>query len=110
METTMSHQIKVGIFAAIGLVLFCLSVILLGGDKFFFSRTYILKIHMNQVQGLGKGSVVSLSGVPVGNIEEIDFIPNNPEVEVVLTLQKAVESRITDGPMASVETQGALGD
>ena len=110
METTMSHQIKVGIFAAIGLVLFCLSVILLGGDKFFFSRTYTLKIHTNQVQGLGKGSVVSLSGVPVGNIEEINFIPNSPEVEVLLTLQKAVENRVTEGSMASVKTQGALGD
>jgi phospholipid/cholesterol/gamma-HCH transport system substrate-binding protein len=110
METTMTHQIKVGIFAAIGLVLFCLSVILLGGDKFFFSRTYTLKIHTNQVQGLGKGSVVSVSGVPVGNIEQINFIPNSPEVEINLTLQKSVENRITEGSLASVKTQGAPGD
>lgn len=106
----MSHQIKVGIFALTGLVLFCLSVILLGGDKFFFQRTYFLKLHMPQVVGLGKGSVVSLVGVPVGNVEVIDFVPASAEVEVTVMLQKSVQNKITEGSLATIKTQGALGD
>ena len=94
METTLSHQVKVGIFAFIGVLLFCISIILLGGDKFFFSRTYSLKVHMLQSQGLGKGSVVSLSGVPVGNVESIEFIPGSAEVECTLTLQRAVQPKV----------------
>src|SRR6202043_312966 len=94
----------------IGVVLFCLSVILLGGDKFFFSRTYNLKVRMTQVQGLGKGSVVSLSGVPVGNVDVIEFVPGTADVEVTLTVQKAVMPKITEGSLASIKTQGALGD
>jgi phospholipid/cholesterol/gamma-HCH transport system substrate-binding protein len=110
METTMSHEIKVGIFALIGVVLFCISIILLGGDKFFFSRTYDLKVRMSQVQGLGKGSVVSLTGVPVGNVETIEFLPGEKDVEVTIRVQRAVQPKITEGSMASIKTQGALGD
>lgn len=110
METTLSHEIKVGIFAAVGLLLFCLSIILLGGDKYFFRSSYDLKVRMPQVQGLGRGSVVSLTGVPVGNVEKIDFVPQSSEVEITLSLQRNVQNRITEGSMASVKTQGALGD
>ena len=110
METTLSHEVKVGIFAVVGIVLFCLSVILLGGDRFVFSHTYTLKIHMAQVQGLGRGSVVSLSGVPVGNVENIDFVPGSMDVEVAVRVQKAVQPKITEGSLASIKTQGALGD
>lgn len=110
METTLSHEIKVGIFVVIGVVLFCLSVILLGGDKFFFTRSYDLKIHMPQVQGLNRGSVVSLSGVPVGNVEKIDFVPGGADVEVTISVQKAAQAKVSEGSMASIKTQGALGD
>lgn len=110
METTLSHEIKVGIFAVVGIVLFCLSIILLGGDKFFLTPTYYLHIRMPQAQGLGKGSVVVLSGVPVGNVDKINFIDKSSEVEIVISLQKAVQNRVTEGSQASVKTQGALGD
>ena len=110
METTLNHEIKVGIFTLIGVVLFCISVILLGGDKFLITKNYYLKARMSQVQGLGRGSVVSLTGVPIGNVEDIVFIPGSPEVEVSMRLQQAVQNRITEGSLASVKTQGALGD
>jgi len=110
METTLNHQIKVGIFTAIGIVLFCLSVILLGGDKFLFANRYNLKVRLPQVQGLGKGSVVSLKGVPVGNIEGIVFVPDSTDVEVTLGIEDGVKGRITKGSIASIKTQGALGD
>lgn len=110
MLTTLSHEIKVGIFTCIGIVLFCLSVILLGGDKYVFSHSYDLKIHMPQVQGLGRGSVVSLSGVPIGNIDRIDFVKDSMDVEVTISVERSVEPKITEGSIASVKTQGALGD
>jgi phospholipid/cholesterol/gamma-HCH transport system substrate-binding protein len=110
MLTTLSHEIKVGIFTLIGIVLFCLSVILLGGDKYLFSHAYDLKIRMPQVQGLNRGSVVSLSGVPVGNVDHIDFVPGSMEVEVSVSVQRSVQPKITEGSLATVKTQGALGD
>lgn len=110
METTLSHEIKVGIFTVVGIVLFCLSIILLGGDKLFLTPTYHLKIRMPQANGLNKGCVVTLSGVPVGNVDKIAFIEKSSEVEITISVEKAVQSRITEGSQASVKTQGALGD
>jgi phospholipid/cholesterol/gamma-HCH transport system substrate-binding protein len=109
MESSYSKEIKVGIFALIGVVLFCLSIILLGGNRVFTS-SYPLKVRLSQVQGLGVGSIVSLTGVPIGNIRGIDFIPGSSDVEVTLSINESVRPRITEGSKASVKTQGALGD
>lgn len=106
----MKHQIRVGIFTLIGVVMFCVSVILLGGDKLFLKKTYELRVRLPQVQGLGRGSVVTLTGVPVGNVRDINFIPRSHEVEILMSLEQTVQSRITEGSMATVKTQGALGD
>lgn len=110
METSVRNEIKVGLFALVGLILFCLSIIMLGGSKSLFTRTYPLKVRLTQVQGLGKGSVVTLTGVQVGNVDEIGFIDQSTDVEVTLMIQSAVQNRITEGSKASVKTQGALGD
>lgn len=110
MESSLRHEIKVGIFTAVGLVLFFLSVILLGGDKFFLKKTYELKVRLAQVQGLGRGSVVSVVGVPVGNVSEITFVPGSTDVQVHMNIEYAMRERITEGSKASVKTQGALGD
>jgi phospholipid/cholesterol/gamma-HCH transport system substrate-binding protein len=110
METSVHHEIKVGLFALAGLILFCLSIILLGGDKWFLTRTYDLKVRLPQVQGLGRGSVVTLTGVQIGNVDKIEFIDGTSEVQVTLNIEAAVQNRITEGSKASVKTQGALGD
>jgi phospholipid/cholesterol/gamma-HCH transport system substrate-binding protein len=110
MESSLSKEVKVGIFTAVGIVLFCLSIILLGGDKMFFAAREELKVRLPQVQGLGQGSVVSLSGVPIGNVDGIKFVEKSHDVEVTLDIDEDALKRITEGSKATVKTQGALGD
>lgn len=110
MDSNLNHQIKVGLFTLSGIVLFCLSVILLGGDKMFFTPMYKLKIHLPQVQGLARGSVVTLSGLQIGNVDDVRFLESSNEVEVIVSIESSVKPRITEGSMAVVKTQGALGD
>lgn len=110
METSLRNEIKVGIFAGAGLLLFCLSVVMLGGTSYFFTKTYELKVRLPQVTGLGRGSVVSLTGVQVGNVEKIGFVAGSSDVEVTLKVFASAQDRITEGSKASVKTQGALGD
>lgn len=110
MDSNLNHQIKVGIFTLAGIILFCLSVILLGGDKMFFTAKYKLRVHLPQVQGLARGSVVTVSGLQIGNVDEVRFLDGSNDVEVVMSVEKSVRTRITEGSMAVVKTQGALGD
>jgi phospholipid/cholesterol/gamma-HCH transport system substrate-binding protein len=109
METSLSKEIKVGIFTVIGILLFCLSIIMLGGNRVFTS-SYPLKVRFPQVQGLAVGSVVSLTGVQIGNIRSINFLEGSTDVEVIISVNQSMRARITEGSKASVKTQGALGD
>lgn len=110
MEANYNTQLKVGLFTLVGLVILVGSILLLGGGQFLFRDTYTLKVHFDQVQGLSRGSVVSLTGIPVGNVDSISFIPNSDYLEVSLSIDESFKSRITQGSEASVKTQGALGD
>jgi phospholipid/cholesterol/gamma-HCH transport system substrate-binding protein len=110
MGSKFSHEVRVGIFTVVGAILFCLSVILLGGDRFFLTKQYTLRVRVPQAVGLNKGSVVSLTGVPVGNVTKVSFIEGSHEVELTVSIEQGVQKRITQGSLATVKTQGALGD
>ena len=103
-------ELKVGIFIAIGLILAMVSILLLGGDKSLLTRYVYLNARFSEVQGLFPGSVVSLAGVPVGNIREIKFVPSENKLEVNMKIDRTYAHRLVEGTVAEVRTQGALGD
>lgn len=109
MKTTWEHQKRVGIFVAIGLVIICLSIFFIGGNEIFKSTTPF-KAHFSQIQGLTTGSVISLSGIKVGNIQDLNFISHQNAVEVTFTIDQEFSSKITEGSQIEIRTQGALGD
>jgi phospholipid/cholesterol/gamma-HCH transport system substrate-binding protein len=110
MESSLSSQVKVGFFVLMGVCLLLATVIFLGGDKLVFRDNYTLYMHLNSVQGINTGSVVALSGMNVGNVGEIRFLPDAEQVELELIIEKKFQKRITKDAVASVKTQGALGD
>lgn len=110
MEANFSKQMKVGLFTLVGVITLMISILVLGGGQSFLRSTYTLKVKFDQVQGLNKGSIVTLSGFPVGNVAEIEFLDQENLLEVSLTIDKKHQKRITEGSVASVKTQGALGD
>lgn len=110
MEVSKSTEVKVGLMIGAGLALFMVTTILLGGSKKFLSSMITLKVQMESVAGVGAGSVVQLSGIPVGNVTEIKFLPGSKNLEVVMQVESAYQDRLTEGSVAGVRTQGALGD
>lgn len=110
MESPLSTQIKVGIFLSIGIVVILGSIFFLGADKALFTKYVRLHAHFDQVQGLSVGSVVSLSGVTVGNVEAIKFIPEKNALDVKMRINEEFIDRIRQGSEVEVRTQGALGD
>lgn len=103
-------ELKVGIGVTIGLILFIVTIFLLGGNRSLFSSTYILKAPFEKIDGLSPGSVVRLSGYEVGNVSEIQFSEQDSVLMVYLKIYKDYQNKITTNSIAGLRTQGALGD
>ncbi|MBN8536277.1 MAG: MCE family protein [Deltaproteobacteria bacterium] len=110
MESSKMNQIKVGIFVSVGMIAIMGTIFMLGANKTLFSSFSSLYADFESVQGLARGSVVSLSGVVIGNIERIDFVPENNSLRVKMKIEKEYLSRVFKGSQAEIRTQGALGD
>ncbi len=103
-------QTKVGAFLAIGLFILLGSIFMLGSNKSYFQEVFVLRAYFDSVQGLNKGSVVSLAGVKVGNVDKINFDSNRNLVEVIIRLDSEFKNKIRKDSRLELRTQGALGD
>ena len=117
MESNHNHNLKVGIFVSIGLFALLISIILLGGEKSFFTSYSTYKVSLKHSQGLAAGSVVSLAGIKVGNIKKISFRADDKAqdvgtfpLEAIIEVESDYSKQITTGTEAQIKTQGALGD
>ena len=102
-------RIKIGLFMVVGVALVLASIIMFSGNHNFFHSYSIFKIHFQSIQGLAKGSVVSISGMDVGDVRKITFGDDSSMV-VSVEILSAAAKRLTKSSIASIRTQGALGD
>ena len=88
MATTENKKaITVGIFLAIGLVIFLLGVFTLGGQQKSFVKNIRISSVFSDVAGLKKGNNVWFSGVKVGTISAVKFIgPSRVQVREAGTI------------------------
>lgn len=109
MKTPKEHQVRVGFFITVGIVILCLSLFFLGGSNILKAQVYF-KARFPQIQGLQNGSVVSFTGINIGNIEDIDLLSEENTVEVLMKIDAKFAKRFTEGTEVDIRTQGALGD
>lgn len=110
MDSQGSTQLKVGIYLAIGIVAILGSIFFLGADKALFKSYVKIHAHFDQVQGLAVGSIVSLSGVTVGNVKSITFLSDENKLDVTMKVDAKFVHRIRQQSEVEIRTQGALGD
>lgn len=103
-------DIKVGLFVALGLSAVLFAILALSGQKSFFKDYYTLKVKFDQVSGLAPGNIVAISGMPVGNVTDISFSDKEHKLIVSLDVDKSLSHLLTTSALASLKTQGALGD
>lgn len=104
------NQIKVGLFLAIGVFILVFSIIILGSNKSLFTNSARLISFFDSVQGLNSGSIVSLAGVRIGNVEKIDFDEARNLVKVIFMVDQQFIKKIKNDSKIELRTQGALGD
>ena len=100
---------KLGMFVIIGILLFIITIYFVGKQQNLFGDTFYLKSKFKTVSGLKVGNNVRFSGINVGTVKEIELI-NDTTVVVVLLMQADVQKYIKKDAMASIGSDGLMGD
>ncbi len=104
----MKIEYKVGIFVAIGLMIFAYLVLWLGTREveIFKREGYLLKTKFTTLAGLEKNSSVRVAGVRVGRVKDIDL--KEGMAEITMFIYKDV--KIREGSKAAVSSMGIMGE
>ncbi len=102
------NQFRVGVFLSLGIVSLCLVILFLGGEKLMFTSHILYRTELDQVTGLNIGSVVSLSGLSVGNVRTMEF--KDQKLVVTFKVNEKFKNQISKNSTIDIRTQGALGD
>ncbi|MBI5557858.1 MAG: outer membrane lipid asymmetry maintenance protein MlaD [Deltaproteobacteria bacterium] len=101
-------EFVVGVFLIVGFLAFAY-ISLQFGEFSIFSRAenYTILADFDSAAGLKKGALVTIAGVNVGKVSSIR-LTKEQQAEVALYLANDV--LITDDAIASIKTQGIIGD
>jgi phospholipid/cholesterol/gamma-HCH transport system substrate-binding protein len=103
------RMITVGIFVALGILIFVAAVLTLGGQKKTFEQKSTLRAVFKDVNGLQPGNNVWFSGVKVGTIKKISFTPD-AMVEVIMSIQNSTMHYIKRDSKAKISSEGLIGN
>jgi len=107
----MSRAARLGAFIIGTLAILAAGIFIIGSKQYLFRSTYQLKAQFDNVEGLDQGADARLGGVHVGTVRSI-VLPHKPgdKVTVVMDLDKATHEIIKNDSVASIETEGLLGN
>ena len=98
----------VGLFVLAGFLAFVYMSLQLGEFSVFsMEKTYSVQATFENVSGLKRGALVEMAGVNVGKVSTI-ALGENDRAQVHLQINNGV--KITDDAIASIKTQGIIGD
>lgn len=112
MLTKEVRHIRVGIFVFLSLAVAAFIIFMIGSEKRVFETRFMLKSTFDDISGLRVGAPVQLAGVRVGFVDDIRFPKDlmKKTIEVILGVSKKYQKRIREDSVASINTQGLLGD
>jgi phospholipid/cholesterol/gamma-HCH transport system substrate-binding protein len=107
----MSKVARLGAFIVVTLAILVAGVFLVGSKQYLFRPTYQLKAQFDNVAGLMDGADVQVGGIHSGTVTDIEM-PHKPgeKVTLVMNLDKSTHEIIKQDSVASIETEGALGN
>lgn len=108
----MARTAKIGLLIAAALAIFMVTIFSLGAEQRFWERKVQYEIHFARTNGLQKGALVSLTGVPIGSVDALRF-PLDPAanyIQVLINVGSDVAPRIREDTAAEIRTIGLLGD
>lgn len=114
----MLTDFRVGIITLAAIVFLILGILFAGGDKgLVFRKTSVVKARLADVGGLKKGGSVTMGGMIIGKVTDIQYIDhsNAPDdeknpIQVTMEIRSDMRNRIGTRTIPAVRTQGMLGD
>ena len=101
-------EMIVGLFMLAGLMAFGYLALQLGEVSFLSSGSkYILKAEFDNVSGIKKGAAVQIAGVVVGDVSGIEL---GEDELAILSLRLDKKVKVPEDSIASVKSQGIIGD
>jgi len=98
----------VGLFVLAGFLAFVYMSLQLGEFSVFsMEKTYSVQATFSNISGLKRGATVEMAGVIVGKVNTIT-LGENDQAQVQLQINKGI--KITEDAIASIKTQGIIGD
>lgn len=105
MKMNSKDEVKVGVFAIVG-ILVAIALVSFYGLVDFFDNNYQLRVVFDKVSGLHKGVKFDYAGVEIGKIK--DIIINENKVVVVLEVEEDI--KIPEGAKFVIVSNGVMGD
>lgn len=110
METnTRKRSIVVGLFVVLGLVILLVGILTIGSMKKVFSSNITVKTIFEDVNGLKAGNNIWYSGVKIGTVKSLRFLPNS-QVEVMMNIEEKSQQFVRKDALAKVGTDGLIGN
>ncbi len=103
-----SIETAVGVFLVIGLFCIGYMTVTLGHVSILGDNSYSLFARFTTVTGLRVGSLVYMSGIEVGRVEQLGIDQENQKSVVEMRIHKGIN--IYDDAIASIKTEGLIGD
>ena len=108
--TESTEKAWAGGFVVSGLLLLIFSFIAITSDESFIKRKNSYYTLVNDAQGILFGSMISFSGIDIGHVSNITYMPESRKVRIDFKVGRKYSSLITLNSLISLKTQGALGD
>jgi len=103
-----SIETAVGIFLVFGLLCIGYMTVTLGHVSLIGDNSYSLFARFTTVTGLRVGSLVYISGIEVGRVEQLAIDQKNQQGVVEMRIRNGIN--IYDNAIASIKTEGLIGD
>jgi phospholipid/cholesterol/gamma-HCH transport system substrate-binding protein len=106
-------ELRVGLVMIASIAILAFTVLYIGGGGGSpFSRRYVVKALMSDVNGLKPGAPVRVGGVEVGGVTRVSFAGEGAPglVEVEMRLDSRVKGRVTTESQATLGSLGLLGE
>ncbi len=108
-STKNNRPVVVGLFIIVGLAILILAVFTLGGQKRTFVKGFTVNTIFTDVNGLVVGNNIWLSGVKIGTVKKITFLPDS-RVQVVMVLQRSLQQNIRKDSKTKISSDGLIGN